>query len=101
MRDRDTIHGEIDRAQSDLEASLSELKDAVRYEVDPTRNAEKVLELGRTKLRELLMHAWQELLALVRELRHTREKEGLRAALREIWTMLVAATRDLRATLTA
>lgn len=101
MRDRDTIHGEIDRAQSDLEASLAELKDAVRYEVDPTRNAEKVIELGRTKLRELLLHAWQELLALVREIKHTRETEGLRAALKDVWTMLVAATRDLRGALMA
>lgn len=99
MRDRDSMHSEMARAQRDLEASLAELKDAVGHGVDLSGNGEKVIDFGKMKLRELLLHAWQEFLALVREIRHTLAHEGLRDALRDVGAMLVAATRDLRSAL--
>jgi hypothetical protein len=95
MRDRDILHHEIEDAQADLEASLASLKDAVRYEVDPKRNAERALHFASTEVRGVLSHAWAELLALTRELRHIADHEGLWAMLVEIGHRLVAVTRGL------
>jgi len=96
MRDRTTIHREIDQAQGHLAATLSALRAAVRHEIDPKLNVHRAVELGERKLREVALHAWAELTDLVQELRHTAAHEGWRAALADVVDHLRAALHDLR-----
>lgn len=69
MRDPETIQRELTGAQHHLEDDVAALKEAVRYELDPAHNAQRVVRLAETEARGLLSHLWAFLVELWHRLR--------------------------------